>query len=342
MTYDLAHMWTGKDMDGSVVGIAYVGAVCYARSYSYGVSQRITGSPGKFILTAHEIGHNFDASHSDQTECSNTIMNSSVGTGFTFCPFSRSEISAFVNAHVACLDTTSAAPAAPGNLSASAVSSSRINLAWQDNSTDETGFKIERKQGAGGSWSQITVIMANLTSYADTGLPANTTCFYRVRASSSAGDSAYSNEASATTSAGLPAITGFSPSSGRPGTMVTVTGTNLGSTYLVRFHGADAGGFSVVSSSQIQATVPEAATTGTISVSTTGGTATSEAIFTINRCDINGDGVANVLDIQLVINSILSIPGAPLSCDINGDGATNVLDLQVLANVVLGISGCPG
>jgi hypothetical protein len=106
--YDLAHMWTGKDMDGSTVGIAYLGVVCNARTHAYGISQLLSSSPAKFILTAHEMGHNFGASHPDQatppaTNCSNTIMNSSIGTGTNFCQFSRDEISAHVTQFPSCL-----------------------------------------------------------------------------------------------------------------------------------------------------------------------------------------------------------------------------------------------
>jgi hypothetical protein len=108
--FDLAHMWTGKDMDGSTIGIAYVGVVCNARSYSFGVSQRFSPSPGKYILTAHEMGHNFGASHPDQatppqTECSNTIMNSSVGTGTNFCSYSQTEINTHTAGNPSCLAT---------------------------------------------------------------------------------------------------------------------------------------------------------------------------------------------------------------------------------------------
>jgi hypothetical protein len=93
-------------------------------------------------------------------------------------------------------------PNAPSALTATAVSASQINLSWTDNSSNETGFRIERKTGSGGSWSQIATVGANVTAYADTGLSAGTQYTYRVRAAGSGGDSGYSNEANATTQSG--------------------------------------------------------------------------------------------------------------------------------------------
>jgi len=90
------------------------------------------------------------------------------------------------------------APPAPGNLIATALSASRIDLSWSDNSTNESGFAIERASG-GGAFSSIATVGANITTYADTGLPAATAYTYRVRATNSAGNSAYSNSAAATT-----------------------------------------------------------------------------------------------------------------------------------------------
>jgi titin len=87
---------------------------------------------------------------------------------------------------------------APSDLIATPISSSQINLTWQDNSNDETGFKIERKTGTG-SYSQIATVGAGVTSYSNTGLTASTTYYYRVRAYNTADNSDYSNEASATT-----------------------------------------------------------------------------------------------------------------------------------------------
>ncbi|MDZ7367935.1 MAG: fibronectin type III domain-containing protein [candidate division KSB1 bacterium] len=92
-----------------------------------------------------------------------------------------------------------AIPSDPSNLTATAVSSARINLAWTDNSSDEDGFKIERKIGAAGTYKQIATVAANVTSFANTGLSASTEYFYRVRAHNADGNSGYSNEASATT-----------------------------------------------------------------------------------------------------------------------------------------------
>lgn len=89
-------------------------------------------------------------------------------------------------------------PVAPSNLTASAISSSQIDLAWTDNASDETGYKIERKT-AGGTYAEIAQVGANVTSYQNTGLTAGTEYFYRVRGYNGSGDSSYTNEASATT-----------------------------------------------------------------------------------------------------------------------------------------------
>jgi len=104
---DLAHMWTGKDFDSSTIGIAWrPGLDCPLGQQSYGMSQRLSSSPGKFVVTAHEIGHNFNAEHVDvQPGCPNTIMGTTLNasTSQTFCPFSVSQIETHANAEVACL-----------------------------------------------------------------------------------------------------------------------------------------------------------------------------------------------------------------------------------------------
>jgi murein tripeptide amidase MpaA len=93
-------------------------------------------------------------------------------------------------------------PLDPTNLAAAAVSSTQVNLSWTDNGSTETGFKIERCVGENCTdFAQITTVGANLTSYSNTGLAASTSYSYRVRAYNTAGDSGYSNTASAVTQA---------------------------------------------------------------------------------------------------------------------------------------------
>src|SRR3989304_6211381 len=94
--------------------------------------------------------------------------------------------------------TTQPAPAAPTNLTAATVSSSRINLAWTDNATNEAGFKVERSTD-GVNFSQVATAGKNATSYAATNLVASTTYTFRVRAYDGPNNSAYSNAAAATT-----------------------------------------------------------------------------------------------------------------------------------------------
>ncbi len=71
-----------------------------------------------------------------------------------------------------------------------------------------------------------------------------------------------------------PSISGLSPSSGPVGTSVTLSGANLSGATAVTLAGK-AASFTVVSSSQVRATVPAGATSGSFAVTTPGGTATS-------------------------------------------------------------------
>jgi hypothetical protein len=89
-------------------------------------------------------------------------------------------------------------PAAPTGLTASAISSSRIDLSWTDASSDETGFRIQRKI-SGGIFSTLATVGANVTTYSNTGLTPDTLYHYRVQAYNGAGNSTFSNTASATT-----------------------------------------------------------------------------------------------------------------------------------------------
>ena len=89
-------------------------------------------------------------------------------------------------------------PSAPSNLLANAVSSSQIDLSWNDNSNDEDSFTIQRSTD-GSNFIAVSTPSANTTSHNDTNLQANTTYSYRVNAENIHGSSANSNTASAMT-----------------------------------------------------------------------------------------------------------------------------------------------
>ena len=102
-------------------------------------------------------------------------------------------------------------PLAPTNLSAVAVSySTQVNLTWTDNSTNEAGYKVQRKID-GGSFGDVASTAADMYTYSDFGLTPNTTYTYRVYSYNSAGNSLqYSNEVTITTNrsiAILPSVT---------------------------------------------------------------------------------------------------------------------------------------
>jgi len=97
--------------------------------------------------------------------------------------------------------TTPAEPLnAPTALTVSAVSSTRISLTWTDVS-GETGYKVERKLGISGIYSEITTTGSDVVTYSDNSVTPSNTYYYQVRATNGSGDSGYSPEANATTPA---------------------------------------------------------------------------------------------------------------------------------------------
>jgi fibronectin type 3 domain-containing protein len=93
--------------------------------------------------------------------------------------------------------STPTAVAAPSNLSASA-SNTQISLSWSDNSSNETGFEIQRSTDSNFTNVTTRTVGANVRSFVDTGLNEGTTYYYRVRALGST-SSGYTASVSATT-----------------------------------------------------------------------------------------------------------------------------------------------
>lgn len=80
-------------------------------------------------------------------------------------------------------------PNAPSELSGLAMSGSRIDLSWTDNSTDELGFVLERRKEGDTTFLQIAELPADTTTYSDIGLAGETSYVYRLSAFNETADS---------------------------------------------------------------------------------------------------------------------------------------------------------
>lgn len=100
--------------------------------------------------------------------------------------------------------TAPSEPAAPSSLSATATSSSSITVKWADNSSDESGFRLESSTN-GVDFKEIATLGSGTISFTSSGLAPLTTYYFRVRAYNSSGNSGYSNVGSAKTQDVAPA-----------------------------------------------------------------------------------------------------------------------------------------
>lgn len=101
---DLNHLFTGKSLQNGVAGIAWVGVVCRSSSSNTGITMRGLGSLGSldYLIFAHEVGHNFSASH--DTSLPRSVMYPSVSSSQTsFSNGSRNQIDNHVGSYGSCL-----------------------------------------------------------------------------------------------------------------------------------------------------------------------------------------------------------------------------------------------
>lgn len=103
--------------------------------------------------------------------------------------------------NVLSVTTADIPPQAPSNLTQASKTDVSIQISWNDNADNETQMIVERSLSQDSGFEVIATLGANAVGYADTGLTAETSYFYRVKSSNSAGDSSYSNILSVTTNA---------------------------------------------------------------------------------------------------------------------------------------------
>jgi len=98
---DVAHLFTGKLLDAFTLGIAHKGVIGKTPSKAYGLTY---GTTTEYLTTAHEIGHNFNASHPTDAKsgCSTTtktVMCSGLEKALVFSEFSQGEINNWLAAN---------------------------------------------------------------------------------------------------------------------------------------------------------------------------------------------------------------------------------------------------
>lgn len=111
-------------------------------------------------------------------------------------------------AKITATSATSGAPFNPGTLSVEPLAATQTRLTWRDNSTNETGFLIERRTTSGGAFTSIGSVSADTTTFTDPGPLAHGSVYtWRVIATGTAGDSQPSEEVTASGHAGFYRLT---------------------------------------------------------------------------------------------------------------------------------------
>jgi len=110
-TSNVKYLFTGKDVNGLTIGLAYIGTVCYAPNYAYGVVQSYGSYTGNIF--AHEVGHNLNATH--DTSQYNNIMFPSVSSGEVFfTQNSLQQINSFLDLFGSCVLQQTTLPSLSG------------------------------------------------------------------------------------------------------------------------------------------------------------------------------------------------------------------------------------
>ncbi|PHI20533.1 hypothetical protein CEQ90_07210 [Lewinellaceae bacterium SD302] len=157
--YDVATLWSGRDFDGSTVGLAYVGVICSGSRYNTNENFS-TNSASIRVLWAHELGHNFSSSHDDTPPPYTTIMAPSVNITDTWSQQSRDAINAHYQSRSCLSNCAQSAPT-----TAFSVSESQVCPGSQINFVNQTSGSVSSFQWSfpGGNPSSSTELNPAVT-----------------------------------------------------------------------------------------------------------------------------------------------------------------------------------
>lgn len=217
----VAHLFTNRDLNGNTIGIAWMGTVCNP-SYGAGLSQDYTtNNKSLVILTAHEIGHNFDAPHDNQngSACASApfgyIMNPYISTqlNLEFSACSKDFIAAKVAAARCLTPVSDEPPSTPTPIAPTgSITNTTPTFQWSE-SAEATHYTLTVHDNTAG----VDIILTNVATTTYTSpIPLNRARTYKwkVRAVNAAGasaDSSWMNFDYGTTSVIPPPPTPVSP-----------------------------------------------------------------------------------------------------------------------------------
>ena len=328
----VGYAYNSANTSGTVYGggIQQVGDA--SASYASGAndSWSVNGGVDQFNMQVNLSSGTFALSRNGSSVMTGNLgANYNTGGGLAYFQIqSGSGISGSDGQYTAGVDNftigTTPAPTAPTGLTATAASSSQINLSWSG-ATGATGYNVYRGTTSGGENYSAPIngsTPLTTTSYFDTGLSAGTAYYYTVEAVNSGGSSAAGNQATATTSAGTIYQDNFAAASGTALNGQTVAssasyaGGTAGATWIAGTPDVTETGSNAVSlgsgSGNNEAYLPFAAKSGyiyTLSASLTGATSGWTALgFTEGPAAI-GNG-AFVYNSNTVAWGLVNPPGA--------------------------------
>ncbi|GAM10729.1 protein sidekick-2 [Geobacter sp. OR-1] len=129
-----------------------------------------------------------------------TYTDSGLNPGATYCYHVQTYLTSGESSRWKAAQTTTLVPSSPANISATVINTTKVNLAWSDNTSGETGFRVERCSGPScADFSQIGTVAPNVASYSDSSACNGTSYLYRILAYGSGWESPAGTLAAAVT-----------------------------------------------------------------------------------------------------------------------------------------------